>query len=195
MNRHLINILIILSLFYISGCGSEKSKTDYSIYGNWSTLIDSVYNEVYFGEDTLETFNFEWDFLPPSLYKLVNDSITIKSTLENSTIIKYKITFLDSNNAVLDNLNTKFILEKIPDNQYTIDDLIKQGYFNFGFDNPTSDSLRANFIENVFRIREVNYLTEKDILNKDTLIRLWNSQIINDSTNQEYYKFLLKKLK
>jgi len=187
--------LIILSLIYFFGCGTNRIKTNYDIKGNWSVLIDSVYNEICFRGDTLERFNLEWDFLPPSLYNVDNDSLTIKSTLENSRITKYMITFIDSNNAVLENLNTKLNLRKIPDNQYTIDDLINQGFFNYGYESPIPDSLRANFIDSVYRVREVKYLIEKNILNKDTLIGYWNSQIINDSTNQEYFKFLIEKIK
>ncbi len=195
MNRYLGKILMILSLIYFFGCGTDKIKTDFEIQGNWSVLIDSVYNEICFRTDTLERFNLEWDFLPPSVYKVNNDSLTIKSPAENSKIKKYKITFIDSNNVVLENLETKLNLKKIPDNQYTIDDLINQGFFNYGYESPIPDSLREIFIDSAYRVREVKFLIEKNILNKDTLIEFWKSQIINESTNQEYYKYLIEKVK
>ena len=194
MKSYLDKILIILSLIYFVGCGTDKIKTDYSIQGNWSTLIDSVYNEICFRGDTLETFNLEWDFLPPSIYKRNNDSLTIKSTFENSTITKYKITFIDSDHAVLENLNDKLILKKIPDDEYTIDDLISQGFFSYGIESPVPDSLRANFIDNVFIVRKVKCLIENNILNKDTLIEYWNSQILNENVDKEYYKFLIEEI-
>ncbi len=49
------------------------------------TLIDSVYNEFSFRGDTLERFNLEWDLLPPATYKVINDSLTTKSTNGSST--------------------------------------------------------------------------------------------------------------
>lgn len=194
MKRHLYKIFAILSLIYLSGCGANKIKTEYSINGNWCTLIDSVYNEICFRRDTLERFNLEWDFLPPSIYNVNNDSLTIKSTLENSTIAKYKITFIDSDNAILENLNANLALKKIPDDEYTIEDLINQGFFSYGFESPVPDSLRANFIDNVFKVREIKCLIENKILNKDTLIEYWNSQILNDNADKEYYKFLIKEI-
>jgi hypothetical protein len=194
MKRHINKIFIILSLIYISGCGANKIKTEYSISGNWCTLIDSVYNEICFRGDTLETFNLEWDFLPPSIYKVNNDSLTIKSTLENSTITKYKITFIDSDNVVLENLKANLVLNKIPEDEYTIDDLITQGFFSYGFESPVPDSLRTNFVDNVFKVREVKCLIENNILNKDTLFEYWNSQILNDNADKKYYKFLIKEI-
>ncbi len=195
MKNYSNKILTILSLIILLGCGADKIKTEYSIDGNWCTLIDSVYNEICFRGDTLESFNLEWDFLPPSVYKVDNDSLTIKSTLSNSTITKYKITFIDSDNAVLESLSEKLVLKKIPHDEYTIDDLINQGFFNYGFESPIPDSLRNNFIDSVFRVREVKYLIEKTLLNKDSLIDYWNKQIINDSANQNFYKQLIKKVK
>jgi hypothetical protein len=195
MKSYLYKILIVFFLICFFGCGTDKIKTDYNINGNWSSLIDSVYNEICYRGDTLERFILEWDFLRPSVYEVDNDSLTIKSTLENSTITKYKITFIDSDNAVLQNLNTKLVLKKIPDDEYTIDDLINQGFFNYGVGSPFPDSLRNNFVDSAFRVREVNYLIEKNILNKDSLIDFWNNQIINDTINQDYYKLLIKKIK
>ncbi len=194
MKSYLVKILIIVSLIYFVGCGADKIKTKYSITGNWYTLIDSVYNEICFRGDTLERFNLEWDFLPPSVYKVDNDSLTIKSTLSNSTITKYKITFIDSDNAVLESLNEKLVLKKIPDDEYTIDDLINQGFFNYGVGSPVPDSLRNTFVDSVFKVREVKCLIENNILNKDTLIKYWNSQILKDNADKEYYKFLIKEI-
>uniref|UniRef100_UPI0032176A98 hypothetical protein n=1 Tax=uncultured Draconibacterium sp. TaxID=1573823 RepID=UPI0032176A98 len=194
MKRHLNKLVAIFSLIYLFGCEANKIQTEYSINGNWCTLIDSVYNEICFRGDTLERFNLEWDFLPPSVYKVDNDSLRIKSTLNNSTITKYKITFIDSDNAVFEGLNEKLVLKKIPDDEYTIDDLINQGFFNYRFGSPVPDSLKNNFVDSIFKVREVKYLIENNILNKDTLIEYWNSQILKDNADKEYYKFLIKEI-
>ncbi|SFA79326.1 hypothetical protein [Algoriphagus aquimarinus] len=195
-NFQAIISVIIFSICYYS-CAPKKIEKNYNIEGNWSTLTlsDSLYTEYFFSEDTLETFNLDWEFLPRAIYEVEKDSVTLKSTVENSVAIKYKISFPDSNKLVLENLNTKLILTKIPDNQYTIDDLIRNGFFKYDYDDPVFDSLKADFIVNVFRIREIRYLIDNEMLNKDTLITLWNSQLLTDSTNQEYYKNLIKEIK
>jgi len=73
--------------------------------------------------------------------------------------------------------------------------LIRNGFFKYDYDDPVFDSLKADFINNVFRIREIRYLIDNEMLNKDTLITFWNSQLVADSTNQEYYKNLIKEIK
>tara|TARA_R110000850_G_scaffold101781_1_gene210427 strand:- start:826 stop:1416 length:591 start_codon:yes stop_codon:yes gene_type:complete len=194
-NFQAIILVIIFSICY--SCTPKKIEKSYIIEGNWSTLtlFDSLYTECFFSGDTLETFNLDWEFLPRAIYEVEKDSVTLKSTVENSVAIKYKISFPDSNKLVLENLNTKLILTKIPDSQYTIDDLIRNGIFKYDYDDPVFDSLKADFIDNVFRIREIRYLIDNEMLNKDTLITLWNSQLLADSTNQEYYKNLIKEIK
>jgi hypothetical protein len=194
MKNYLYKLLIVFSSICSYGCGTDKINTENNINGNWSTLIDSVYNEFSFRGDTLERFNLEWDLLPPATYKVINDSLTTKSTNGSSTIIKYKLTFIDSDNAVLENLNTKLVLKKIPDDEYTIDDLINQGLFNYGFDDLAQDSLISNFHNYIFAVREIRHKIENDILKKDTLIKYWNSQILNDDKDKEYYKFLIKEI-
>lgn len=194
-NFQSIILVIIFSICY--SCAPKKIEKSYIIEGNWSTLTlsDSLYTEYFFSGDTLETFNLDWEFLPRAIYEVEKDSVTLKSTVENSVAIKYKISFPDSNKLVLENLNTKLIFTKIPDNQYTIDDLIRNGIFKYDYDDPVFDSLKADFIDNVFRIREIRYLIDNEMLNKDTLITFWNSQLLADSTNQEYYKNLIKEIK
>ena len=178
----------------IIGCNSDKAIMENSVKGNWSAIIDSDYYEICFRYDTLEMFNTEWEFFPPSIYEVNNDSLIIISLLEGSKKIKYKMNFLDTNNLSLTKPDETISLRRINKNQYTVEDLLNQGYLYLGMDNPMNDYLRTKFVDSNFTVRKIEFLIENNILKKDSLLNYWNQQIA-DSTESSYYKYLIERIK
>ncbi len=172
---------IIHSFFimvFLVSC-QERNQKEIDLSGNWQSLsdgVDDIYTEFYFHDDTLERFNVDWGLLPYSKFEIRGDSLLTK--------IHYKIQLEDERSInLISETDTIQLIKLITENR-TIEDLLNEGYF----DKDLSDSIHRKelelFVNESFRIRELQLKFDKGILNKDSLLYFWKSQL---ETDKDFY--------
>ncbi|GET33943.1 hypothetical protein PbJCM13498_28060 [Prolixibacter bellariivorans] len=92
---------------------------------------ENVYTELYFHQDTLESFDRQWELHPMGKYKIQHDSLVTPTKA-------YKIDILDKDLINLISEDDTIHMERISDGKKTIDFYINNGYFNRDF----SDTIR-----------------------------------------------------
>ncbi|MDW3209852.1 MAG: hypothetical protein R8N23_08290 [Reichenbachiella sp.] len=176
---------LLLSVLLIS-C-QENSSEEIDLAGHWQSLTDGVhdiYTEFYFHEDTIERFNIDWELLPYAKYEIREDSLI--------TNIRYKIDIQGEQSIALISEFDTIQLNKLITNGVTIEQLLNEGYFAKDLNDSIYRKKMNSFINESFRIRELEYKFDRAILNKDTLLTFWKSQLTADSLNKGLYELWIK---
>lgn len=182
--------ILIIVLFVLTQCRTEKvSRID--LEGNWGCLLNdmdkNLYTELYFHQDTLESFDRMWFLHRMAKYKIENDSLITNNKA-------FRIEILNKNSVNLINSVDTVHMERISTDEKTIDWYIKNGYFNK--DCPDSIFMQAmsSFIDSTFTIRQIEFLIKQGIENRDSLINYWESELKSDSANKTTYEYLIKNI-
>lgn len=176
---------LLLSILLIS-C-QENSVREIDLSGHWQSPTDGVhdiYTEFYFHDDTIERFNGDWELLPYAKYEIREDSLI--------TNIRYKINIQDEQSIALISEADTIQLNKLLTNGRTIEQLLNEGFFDKEKQDSTHKEEMHSFINESFRLRELEFKFERGILNKDTLLIYWNSALTTDSLNKDLYKLWIK---
>jgi len=180
-------LVLILAIVSLLSC---KNEPEQSISGNWARISDDVYYEFYFGDSIVESFNRTFKLQHVSSYELINDSILIDDERFSIEVIN------DSILIISDSVNS-IEFQKIFDkrDEFLLSDLIKTGVYKKEFDDEEFQRILRRFLDSNFTIREAEYRIANGHLNKDTLLALWESKASADSSENSYWKYLIKRIK
>lgn len=175
---HMLTLPILLF-----SCEKKISAEEINLSGHWQSLSEGaqeLYTEFYFHGDTIERFNIEWELLPFTKYEIREDSLI--------TNIRYKIYIESEQSIYLVSKEDSILLNKLTTNDRTIENLLKEGYFERDLNDSIYRVEINTFIDKSFSLRDLKFKFEKGILNKDSLLAFWNSQLLTDSLNKELYE-------
>ncbi len=183
MNLRVISILLFAGATLLS-CEDNSSPF---IKGDWARISDDVYTEFHFGDSIVESFSRDFELQYVFSYKMINDSIIIGDKRSSIKIINDSILKIsDSANSIeyhrVFNNGSDFLLS----------DLIETGAYNRKFGDEEFQRILTKYLDSNFTIREAKYRIAKGLVNKDSLLAFWESKALSDSSENSYWKYLIK---